>query len=226
MYEILEGRRLFSVTAHVLPGHGLLVQGSSGDDHIIVDQTGSTVVVTDANLSPEAQPYADAFTGVCYLIVHLGNGNDTLTFTGDSSAAAILGGNGQDTIEIISLGTEQVAVDTGPENDFLSVFATGDSIVVASAGSGNDTAELTAIDNAQIALSGGSGNDQATINNYGATSRIIFFGDAGNDLAIITNAGATQNVVFYGGPGTDTSAGSGSVAGFGGAMVFSVENPG
>lgn len=229
MFETLEGRRLFTVSVVALPNHGLLVRGSPGDDHVAIDQekhvdpeTGQHVdYVQVVDLGTNTPVTPSPIQGVNYIIVDLGAGDDQLIFHGENSAAAIVTGSGDDTVEIQAFGTEQVVAELGSGTNYLSVLAINDSTVIARNGPGDDSADLVALDNASIVYSAGAGADTVSITNIGATSKIIVNGGAGNDTINVFVSVVADNTIINGGPGYDTTTGA-----IGSATLISVENPG
>jgi len=184
LVESLENRRLMSVSVHQLPNGGLLVKGTEGNDHVGIDQTGSTVTVNDLDTTVGQPTVA---TGVRYLVVDFGNGDDAVFFSGSDSNAAILTGNGSDHVEVTALGTENVVIDTGNRDDSMSISAFGDSNVVAFAGNGDDTADILVLDNAHVVYDAGPGNDSAFILNFGDSGQcqVIYNGGSGYDTAFL-----------------------------------------
>ena len=157
-------------------------------------------------------------------------GNDTLSFTGETVAgSSLLGGQGNDSINTgvaISsrvngnIGNDVLTIDGASANSLFFGGQGNDTINVnfsattseISGDLGNDTITTAAVSVLGSTLSGGAGND--VINAATATSKVIANGDDGNDT-ITTGASADT---INGGAGNDIiTAGLGIDAITGGA---------
>ena len=92
--EMLEGRRLLSTAPFVVtPAGTLLVQGTDGDDAIVVTSSGSTFTVEINALQ------GFVFTGVRRVQLEGSAGNDRIEYRGSGNVPVeVLGGRGRDTL--------------------------------------------------------------------------------------------------------------------------------
>jgi Ca2+-binding RTX toxin-like protein len=149
-----------------LQGTTLIVNGTAGDDVIVVGGRSSAVWVTINGRAMAGGPFA----GVTKIIVNAGDGNDLVNLSRMFINATANGGVGNDTL--IGTGADDVlngeagndSLDGGAGNDNLlggdgdDTLTGGDGVDVLHGEAGNDT--LDAIDGiADSLLDGGGGTD-------------------------------------------------------------------
>src|SRR5688572_26284164 len=127
--EMLEGRRLMSTAPFgVTPEGTLLVQGTDGDDAIVVTSSGSTFTVGINVLQ------GFVFTGVTRVQLEGSAGNDQIVYRGDADVPVeLLGGGGRDTLHGDG---PHVTLSGGDANDDL--FAEGSAGMFLVGGRGGD----------------------------------------------------------------------------------------
>jgi Ca2+-binding RTX toxin-like protein len=187
-FETLEARRLQSstVAAHLDEKGMLHINGSNKADVMNVTETnGAVSIFTDTG-------FLGSFVNVKSIYLDAKNGNDIISFSGDSLSARILGGNGNDTISVNDLGNRGSKVDGGNNDDSVTVFTGHGTRVLG--GNGNDT--LTgALFGGDVTIDAGAGDDTVIL--QGALSSAA--GGKGADTAFLIGptSGATkiENVV-------------------------------
>ena len=184
LIELMEPRRLMSVTAHELPNHILYVKGTRGDDNIQIVQDGGNVFIAD-NSDPTAPP--TIAQNVKLLVVDLGAGDDTVIYEGTDALAIISTGNGMDNVQVSTLGTSQVMLDTAADSDVVSITAGDRSRVTASSGAGDDNISIAVGGQAVVVFNAGSGQDYAVVANSGAAYQVVFNGGSGADTVVIAD---------------------------------------
>lgn len=187
LFESLELRQLMSVSVQALPNGGVLVKGTNGDDVAFITQPDAgQVVVMDATvdgngqINPTGVVYS-ADSGVKYLVVDLGAGNDSVAFYGWNSNAVIFTGNGNDLAQVNTFGTQSVALDTGNRDDIVEINAAEYSTVSAFAGNGSDSASIVVSDQAHVYYNAGPGADETSITNNGDPCQIVYNSGSGAD---------------------------------------------
>ena len=155
-----------SVSTPGLQATTLIVNGTAGDDVIVVGGRSSAVWVTINGRAMAGGPFA----GVTKIIVNAGDGNDLVNLSRMFINATENGGSGNDTL--IGSGADDVlngeagddSLDGGGGNDNLlggdgdDTLTGGDGVDVLQGEAGNDT--LDAIDGiADSLLDGGGGSD-------------------------------------------------------------------
>lgn len=233
MFEPLETRALLNAT---LDGAGVLtVNGSRGNDIIILSQLGPNLVVS---IQPEnfKQPFAAA--SVTSIVVNCDDGNDLLNIDQSiTKMASVLGGEGNDTLtggggnDLLNgqggddlldggLGGDGMIGETG--NDTVDYRArTADLVIslqhLAPLANDGEAGEHDDIDITIDTVLGGSGNDD--ISSELTDNVRVFYGHAGND----TLRGSAGPDHLHGGPGDDSllgSAGDDTMIGAAGKDVF------
>jgi Ca2+-binding RTX toxin-like protein len=123
--EALESRRLFAAAVDPNNSSHLLVNGTDGDDNILVEISGTILIVTVNNT---AQPYSR--NGISAILVDAGTGDDTVTvdadldipcridggdgddsLTGAAANDTLIGGSGADTLDA-GLGSNSMLSDS------------------------------------------------------------------------------------------------------------------
>lgn len=207
--ESLESRRLLAASATLQPDGTLIVQGTSGNDHLIVDGVirvsphhpqADRIYVSDVRITGQSTGdvlLAKDFSlaDVKAIVLDGGDGNDGLfVMTTDAIPTTVFGGAGDDGIEAWT-GSAGNIVHGGDGRDYISTSSGNDSIygdagkdVIHSQG-GNDL------------ISGGGGNDVL----YGGDGRDRIYGGIGADLML----GQAQADRLHGQTGNDTLDGGG-----------------
>jgi Ca2+-binding RTX toxin-like protein len=191
MFEILESRRLMSVSATFTDGAvaltndsetgGLLISGGSAGSVMQVTEDSGNVKIFDVNSSGVIE--MAEFNSITSIKINLGSGNDALRYDGNTIGASISGNDGDDLIAIYDHGAASSTV---------------------SGGAGND--ELIAIYSSQAVLNGGAGNDTFRVNSGSgivledfSSSDITVNGGSGDDLVWLYDG----TVEYNGGSGVD-----------------------
>lgn len=192
--------RMLLTTAALAPGGTLTVTGTSGADAIIVnyDPTSGQVSVLESGHSLANSP----FTGVNYVVINGGDGNDEIdaglgNVVFGTLNCTIDAGDGDDTA---NGGPGDDIIIGGYGNDHLCGYAGYDEIW---GGWGNDVLEGND-ENDYLYGEGGDdecygGNDNDVIDGGGGADRL--FGQNGDDHFASTEDGDTDEVT--GGLGTD-----------------------
>src|SRR6266496_2097360 len=146
MFEALEQRRMFAVTATFIQGQGLLsVFGDAADNLIVVSRDAAgKILINNGAVTIKGGTATVANTAL--IQVFSGSGNDTITLSetnGALPAANLFGGAGNDTLTGGS-GADLIFGQSG--NDVLLGKGGNDQLF---GGDGNDV------------LTGGDGDDQA-----------------------------------------------------------------
>jgi hypothetical protein len=202
LVESLELRQLMSVTVQALPNGGVLVKGTNGDDLVLVGQQDDALVVQNAFVNDagqlegvEGDPAFLATSGIKYVIVDLGAGNDRIAFFGQNGNAVIFTGNGSDHADVTALGTQTVLLDTGNSDDTVFIDAHDTSCVTAFARNGDDAANIIVTDDAHVYYNAGAGIDSTTLINSGNDlvngdpSQIIYNSGSGIDVPVVAIPG-------------------------------------
>lgn len=211
MPEALEVRRLFAVSASLSSGT-LTITGTSGDDVIKAykKSSDSTVTVYSGANVVSGSP----FSGVTFIVVNAGDGNDTVTLgstahgTGSdidsafdvpiSAPAEIDGGNGNDTLkatdhdDVLTGGDGTDTLNGAAGNDALSGNLGNDTL---NGESGNDTMSAdSAADGADV-LNGGIGADTADYSARPSTSgrHTLSINNTANDGLVDADTGTAGN---------------------------------
>jgi len=184
--ELLEHRRLFTVTVtEGFPGF-FEIDGSEGADNIDVQVSQPSQTITVAGIG--------TFANVQHVTVYGFGGDDTISVTNVSGSgtigAAILAGGGDD-----SITTDlDAGVWGGDGNDIIRI---SDSYRAQAYGEAGDDSVFVRGACADADIRGGDGND--LIDCTSSTVFVVAFGDAGND----TLYGSQYADQLYGGSGDD-----------------------
>lgn len=180
-FEKLDQRQV--MTSYIADGD-LVIEGSSGNDHVEVADFGSYVMVTENGATPRAYRRSSITND---RIIFLGNdGNDTFDARETGLRTLGRGGNGNDRLyggsnRDIFFGNNGRDVLTG--NDGNDHLLGGDGVDYLYGGAGDDR------------LEGQAGDDRI----YGNDGRDWLFGGADNDLIL----GGNHNDYLYGYTGDD-----------------------
>jgi Ca2+-binding RTX toxin-like protein len=214
MFENLEQRRMFSVSAFALFGT-LYVRGDDADNGISVERSGADVVVKQ-NVTGGHDGYVEFFrtpdSSVSSIRIYAYGGNDIVTISSDvTKYAVIYGGRGADYLEgggglnhLWGHGNTPGDPDNDPATDdgAADVLVSGKGNTVSYGQKGND---ILITDNNIVsgldAMWGGEGNDTFYIEGHGINAAHAI-GEAGQDT-FIPSQFATQQAFFYGGDGRD-----------------------
>jgi Ca2+-binding RTX toxin-like protein len=189
--EVLERRRLFSVT---------VTQDYPGYYEVNADDSGNTINIavsqTDGTFTLEGNTYTD----VSYIQVNGGNGGDTINVISndgpDGIGVAVQGGSGNDTITT----NIDASIWAGAGDDLVQVSDSFQGQIYGEAGNDQIYVSGRCIN---AIIDGGSGDDliDATQNQYGVQAE----GGAGNDTIL----GSEYADSIDGGSGSDYIAGNG-----------------
>ena len=181
--ERLEGRDVPATTA-TLTGTTLVVEGTNGNDSLILRQAGGQISVDGTRIRNGSQQLTSiAASKLRQVVIHANAGDDTINFGTLNLPVMVWGGQGNDRVYCGS-GKDTVYGDQG--NDTIYGSAGNDWLV---GGDGNDT------------IYGGAGNDWIT----GDSGNDFVSGDAGND----TLSGGDGKDTLSGGSGVDLLDGHG-----------------
>ncbi len=172
-------------------GNTLLINGTSGNDAIVLNRVGGRYIVSRTGSSAQ-DPETFSVSAINAIQVDLGDGDDSFVASSDAQAVYVNGGSGNDTIS------------GGNGNDTLTGASGLDSIY---GGGGNDRInggtrnDTIAGGDGTDRLYGDDGNDKM----YGQAGVDRLFGEAGNDFL----SGGSSNDKLYGGDGDDYIQGDG-----------------
>ena len=179
--EVLEARRLLSVTVH---NDKVEVVGTEGDDVITVSGAGGNVLVNGVVVASNVKSIE---------IESLG-GFDRITvsnLSGVSGSLEIDSGDGPDDVRVQNVNVgEDVEVKSGAGDDLLrlDVVTAGDRARVETGG-GNDLVQFTRFSaGTQVRISLEDGDDDLIIGNVIAPKRVSLDGGAGDDAGFIVQA--------------------------------------
>jgi Ca2+-binding RTX toxin-like protein len=218
--ELLERRRLFSVT---------VTEDSPGFFEINGDSSDNTITVSVSQVNATFTLDGATYTDVSYLYVNGNGGNDKISVTssdgpGNIGASIVTGsgndditlgvgggvwaGGGDDTIHV----SDSYWADINGEDGNDRIYISGDTIdAQISGGSGDDLIDASN-SNVSVTLHGDAGNDTL----YGSSYDDELYGDTGND-SISGNAGddiiyarLSSGDTIDGGDGIDVLYASGS----------------
>jgi hypothetical protein len=140
------------------------------------------------------------------------------------AVGSLLGGTGNDTIHINSLGALDFTLDAGAGNDAIGITTWNGDKASALGGDGDDVFDIKTFSVTAFSMDGGTGIDRFEMDTWTGTGTVL--GGAGNDIFHI-KAPAGLNVAIDGGNNNDTFdinswLGTGSVAGGAGDDTFNV----
>ena len=191
--QSLERRQFMSVTAF---GPILRVEGTVGDDMFAISQSDDgTTSTVDIN--------GDVYTGIRFISLDLGDGNDYVEFQGQSALVFIDGGAGDDTIFVTDSGSRTVVRGQSGNDQIFVGEANG---TIAFGGEGNDYLEAlsasgvaTANTSNRVFLLGGEDSDTFNINGAGVTATA----GSGDDSFVVVSTTIDELPRIDGGTGYD-----------------------
>ncbi|QOV88783.1 calcium-binding protein [Humisphaera borealis] len=214
MFETLENRKLFAVTASAFHDT-LYVWGDNNQNGLSVEKQGTDLVVkkyVGGGHAGYEEFFRVAASDVSYIRMYGYDGADTMTVADNvTEEATLMGGKGGDYLKggggmsyLWGHGNFAGDPNHGPTSDdsAADILVSGKGYAVHYGQKGNDSfyTDNTAGSGYDV-MNGGDGNDNFNISGSGNTA--YAFGEAGNDTFTATQA-ATQNASFYGGAGYDT----------------------
>lgn len=214
MFETLENRKLFAVTASAFHDT-LYVWGDANGNGLSVEKQGTDLVVkkyVGGGHAGYEEFFRVAATSVSKIRMYGYGGADTMT-VGDTVTheATLMGGKGGDYLKggggmsyLWGHGNWAGNADHDPATDDASadILVSGKGYAVHYGQKGNDSHYTdTTVGSGYDVMYGGEGADNFTVS--GSGNHAYAFGDGGNDTFKATQA-ATQNASFYGGAGYDT----------------------
>ena len=192
------------------PDQTFIVNGTGGQG----SSNSSTFTVAGNGGAPVS------YSGTGKITADMGDGNNTVKFTGNVTAdVTITGGSGNDTIDLSGVHVDPVItlgdgnnVITGAASDTTITVGNGNNIITGTsgrltiyAGSGNNTiiggtgADVIIVGTGDNTIWGGQGNDTIVA---GGGNNTIWGGQGDNQVSIVNGAG--NNVIFGNGPNRPT----------------------
>jgi len=214
MFESLENRKLFSVTADAFHDT-LYVWGDSYGNGLSVEKSGTDLVVKQyvgGGHSGYAEFFRVASSAVSKIRMYGYGGADTMTVADTvTQEATLMGGKGGDYLKggggmsyLWGHGNWAGSADHDPATDdsAADILVSGKGYAVHYGQKGNDSFYTDNVAGSGYdVMYGSEGADNFNVS--GSGNHAYCFGDNGNDSFKATQA-ATQNASFYGGAGYDT----------------------
>ena len=211
MFETLESRKMFSVTAATIH-QTLYVYGDADHNGISVEKSGPDLVVKKyVQGSGYQQIFKASDAAVTAIRVYGYDGNDTIsiadavtdraTVYGGRGADFLKGGGGQAFLWGHGNFVGNPDLDAATDDSAADVTVSGPGYATHYGQKGNDTllTDENAVSDHDV-MFGGPGND--TFRVVGGGSQAYAYGEAGND-ALVARQSAVQKVAFQGGAGSD-----------------------
>jgi Ca2+-binding RTX toxin-like protein len=198
----LAGAVVVNDTGPVSDTDTLRVNGTSGDDDLVLD---ATTIMRGAEMV--------SYFGIEELTLDAGAGNDTITVNGTGATTTVLGGDGDDTLIVNANGNFTLTLDgqEGSDSYEINIGALVGPVVIDDTGTtGIDTLLLngTPFDDTIILTDTsitGLGNGVPFNLTFSGIDVLSVDAKAGNDL--VDGSALTISVTIYGGDGDDTLIG-------------------
>jgi fibronectin-binding autotransporter adhesin len=194
--------------------NGMEIRGNEGTDTLNLDLTSLDGTASSINLQGNAgNDTIDvaADDAVYNTTIGGGKGVDGITYIGGTlNASTVIGGFGQDTVEVgnVDVSASLIQLGNGDDSDTDSADTLIYSGVISNStvkgGAGGDTINMSIEDNSTAAIiEGNAGNDTLNINAAGDYESTEFRLGAGADTFTFTGGDAGVSAEIYGGAGND-----------------------